>query len=153
MCVHNNECIRDSKLNYVSPMNVLETIMYRPYSVHYCSQATLKKCSYCSIRHSLIQGTSLCFRHQYLTLTSPSFRQPTMYANYRPAGGGSMGSPTSTSPTTQMDETAAMGILKHLNRQELQELLDDDNKLSELINDLQQVGGLMQGRWGGGGGL
>lgn len=54
-----------------------------------------------------------------------------MYMNYRPSGG----SPASP----QLDESAALGILQHLNKEELEELLNNDEKLDEYINDLQQV--------------
>ena len=48
-----------------------------------------------------------------------------MYSNYR--------------QQPQYDETTALGILQHLDTEELQRLLDDDEKLMDLINDLQQV--------------
>ena len=38
-----------------------------------------------------------------------------------------------------LNEEASLGILKHLNKDELQKLLDDENKLEELIYDDQQV--------------
>jgi hypothetical protein len=38
-----------------------------------------------------------------------------------------------------LNEEAALGILNHLNKDELQKLLDDDNKLEELIYDEHQV--------------
>ena len=39
----------------------------------------------------------------------------------------------------ELDENAALGLLQHLDKNELQQLLDDDSKLMELINDVQQV--------------
>ena len=33
----------------------------------------------------------------------------------------------------------ALGILKHLNKDQLQQLLDEDGKLEEYISDMQQV--------------
>merc|ERR1712241_1469636 len=41
--------------------------------------------------------------------------------------------------TPQLDETAALGILQHLDASELQRLLDDDTKLQDLVTDLEQV--------------
>lgn len=38
-----------------------------------------------------------------------------------------------------VDEAAAIGILQHLDKNELQNLLDDSDKLDSLIQDLQQV--------------
>lgn len=38
-----------------------------------------------------------------------------------------------------VDEAAAVGILQHLDKNELQNLLDDSDKLDSLIQDLQQV--------------
>ena len=38
-----------------------------------------------------------------------------------------------------MDESSALGILQHLNKEELQQLLDDEVKMAELIQDLAQV--------------
>lgn len=38
-----------------------------------------------------------------------------------------------------VDETAAIGILQHLDKNELQNLLEDSDKLDSLIQDLQQV--------------
>lgn len=38
-----------------------------------------------------------------------------------------------------LNEEASLGILKHLNKDELQKLLDDENKLEELIYDDPQV--------------
>lgn len=57
---------------------------------------------------------------------------------------------TSTEPSITMsypteakqlvvDEAAAVGILQHLDKNELQNLLDDSDKLDSLIQDLQQV--------------
>ena len=40
---------------------------------------------------------------------------------------------------TPLNEEASLGILKHLNKDELSKLLDDDGKLVELIKDDQQV--------------
>ena len=37
------------------------------------------------------------------------------------------------------DENASLGILQHLDKDELQRLMDDDSKLQDLITDLQQV--------------
>ena len=37
------------------------------------------------------------------------------------------------------DEAAATGLLQHLNKDELQRILDDDQKLEDLIKDLSQV--------------
>ena len=44
----------------------------------------------------------------------------------------------------ELDENAAIGILQHLDKNELQQLLDDESKLMELINDVQQVN---KGSW------
>ena len=41
--------------------------------------------------------------------------------------------------TPGLDESAATGLLQHLNTEELQGLLDDDSKLEDLIKDLPQV--------------
>ena len=41
--------------------------------------------------------------------------------------------------TLRPDETAAVGLLQHLNKDELQKILDDDQKLEGLIKDLPQV--------------
>lgn len=38
-----------------------------------------------------------------------------------------------------VDEAAAVGILQHLDKNELQNLLEDTDKLDSLIQDLQQV--------------
>ena len=38
-----------------------------------------------------------------------------------------------------LNEEASLGILKHLNKDELQKLLDDESKLEELISDDPQV--------------
>ena len=38
-----------------------------------------------------------------------------------------------------VDEAAAVGILQHLDKKELQNLLEDTDKLDSLIQDLQQV--------------
>lgn len=38
-----------------------------------------------------------------------------------------------------VDEAAAIGILQHLDKNELQNLLEDSDKLDSLIQDLQQV--------------
>ena len=42
-------------------------------------------------------------------------------------------------PVLTPDEAAATGILEILNKDELQNLLDDDSKLVDLINDTSQV--------------
>ena len=39
----------------------------------------------------------------------------------------------------QLDENAALGILQHLDKNELEQLLEDETKLNGLIADLQQV--------------
>ena len=59
-----------------------------------------------------------------------------MYQNFGPNSGSSI---RSSSSTQHLNETAALGILQHLNKEELQQLLDDDTKLTEIIADLQQV--------------
>lgn len=38
-----------------------------------------------------------------------------------------------------LNESGAMGILEHLQKDELQSLLDDDNKLEQLIQDSEVV--------------
>ena len=38
-----------------------------------------------------------------------------------------------------LNENAALGILQHLDKDELQTILDDDTKMMELINDNQQI--------------
>ena len=40
---------------------------------------------------------------------------------------------------TMMDENAALGILQHLNTDDLRALLDDEAKLNDIITDLPQV--------------
>lgn len=40
---------------------------------------------------------------------------------------------------SRLDKEQALGILNHLNRQELQDLLDNDTKLEQLVDDNQQV--------------
>ncbi|XP_064621841.1 vacuolar protein sorting-associated protein 37B-like [Lineus longissimus] len=42
-----------------------------------------------------------------------------------------------------MDESEGLGILRHLNVEELQKLLDDDDRLNALINDVPQVKNLV----------
>ena len=39
----------------------------------------------------------------------------------------------------QPDEAAALGLLQHLDKQQLQDLLDDEAKLQQIIMDLSQV--------------
>jgi len=39
-----------------------------------------------------------------------------------------------------LDEQAALGVLKYLEKDELQELNDSEEKLEDLISDQQQVG-------------
>lgn len=39
----------------------------------------------------------------------------------------------------QPDKSAALGLLQHLEKQQLQELLDDETKLDQIILDLSQV--------------
>ena len=87
-----------------------------------------------------------------------------MYQNYAPGGyggghysppnpyGSSIHTPSQATPshhpisssaqsnvTSQMNETAALALLQHLDKDELQHLLDNDAKLQDLINDLSQV--------------
>ena len=38
-----------------------------------------------------------------------------------------------------LDENAALGILQHLDKNELQSILDNDDRMTELINDNQQI--------------
>jgi DNA replication protein DnaD len=38
-----------------------------------------------------------------------------------------------------LDELEVLGILKHLNCEELQKMLDDDQHLNTIINDVPQV--------------
>lgn len=42
-------------------------------------------------------------------------------------------------PKLELDESRAVGLLQHLNKGELQNILDNEDKLMEIINDLQQV--------------
>jgi ESCRT-I complex subunit VPS37 len=42
-------------------------------------------------------------------------------------------------PSTSYDEGAALGLLQHLNKDELQNLLDDEDRLLEIIQSLPQV--------------
>lgn len=42
-------------------------------------------------------------------------------------------------PKLELDESRAVGLLQHLNKAELQNILDNEDKLMEIINDLQQV--------------
>ena len=49
------------------------------------------------------------------------------------------GSSTPHQRTPQYNEAEALGILQHLDIQELQRLLDNETKLDDLDNDLQQV--------------
>ena len=53
---------------------------------------------------------------------------------YRGASGSGVGS-----SSLQLDESAALGLLQHLNKEELQQLLDDDVKMADVIQDLSQV--------------
>ncbi|KAJ8312980.1 hypothetical protein KUTeg_010353 [Tegillarca granosa] len=41
-------------------------------------------------------------------------------------------------PKLELDESRAVGLLQHLNKAELQNILDNEDKLMEIINDLQQ---------------
>lgn len=63
-----------------------------------------------------------------------------MYGHF-PAdqGKGTNPSPHSEAPVLKSDEAAAIAILQHLNKEELQNLLESDDKLQDLISDLPQV--------------
>lgn len=52
-----------------------------------------------------------------------------MYSQYRGAGGG----------TLHYNESEALGLLQHLNKDELQQLHDDEDRMLEIIQSLQQV--------------
>ncbi|CAH1801309.1 unnamed protein product [Owenia fusiformis] len=56
-----------------------------------------------------------------------------MYNSYRQT------SPGVTPGNLTLDENQALGILKHLDLDELQRLHDSEGKLDDLVNDLQQV--------------
>ncbi|XP_025090563.1 vacuolar protein sorting-associated protein 37B-like isoform X2 [Pomacea canaliculata] len=56
-----------------------------------------------------------------------------------PYGHGLASSSGGPSPMQQIDETAAVALLQHLSKTELQNLLNDDSKLTDIINDLSQV--------------
>ena len=61
-----------------------------------------------------------------------------------PYGGNSASSTShsavsSNSLSSRMNETAACALLQHLSKDELQQFLDDDSKLQDVINDLDQV--------------
>ena len=47
--------------------------------------------------------------------------------------------PSTTNQVPVEVETAALGLLQHLDQQQLQELLDDENKMQSLIDDVPQV--------------
>jgi hypothetical protein len=59
-------------------------------------------------------------------------------SHYNSYGSGSPGS-----LYARLDETAAVGLLQHLSKEDLQHLLNTDNKLSDLVQDLQQVRDLL----------
>lgn len=52
--------------------------------------------------------------------------------------------PPTHSASSHMNESAALAILQHLSKEELQSLLDDDAKLQSLINDLSQIKNVQQ---------
>ena len=65
-----------------------------------------------------------------------------MYNNYNSHYYGSdatSGSSPGVNIMGRMDETAAVALLQHLGKEDLQHLLADDSKLNDLIQDLQQV--------------
>ncbi|XP_021375639.1 vacuolar protein sorting-associated protein 37B-like [Mizuhopecten yessoensis] len=62
-----------------------------------------------------------------------------MYGHFTSGQVSGSSSPRSEAPNLKSDEAAAVAILQHLNKEELQSLLENDDKLQDLILDLQQV--------------
>lgn len=71
-----------------------------------------------------------------------------MYNNYNShyygssQSGASGASPRGTGVMARMDETAAVALLQHLGKEDLEHLMSDDGKLNDLVQDLQQVRGI-----------
>ncbi|XP_076435120.1 vacuolar protein sorting-associated protein 37B-like [Babylonia areolata] len=67
------------------------------------------------------------------------------YNNYY--GSGQSGAPGASGVRSanimgRMDETAAVALLQHLGKEDLEHLMADDSKLNDLIQDLQQIRGV-----------
>ncbi|KAK3090105.1 hypothetical protein FSP39_009238 [Pinctada imbricata] len=65
-----------------------------------------------------------------------------MYSSFRESSDNF----TNSTQLPPPDEDAAVGLVQHLNKEELQNLLDNNDKLEELLNDLQQVKSLQTNR-------
>jgi len=75
---------------------------------------------------------------------SSSFPYGSNAAGYNaPSSASSQASP-SHHASSHMNESAAVALLQHLGKDDLQNLLDDDAKLQGLINDLTQIKTLQQ---------
>ncbi|XP_033748882.1 vacuolar protein sorting-associated protein 37D-like [Pecten maximus] len=62
-----------------------------------------------------------------------------MYGHFKADQTSGSNSPRGEAPVLKCDEAAAVAILQHLNKEELQNLLENDDKLQDLISDLPQV--------------
>jgi len=69
-------------------------------------------------------------------LSTPPYGSPAMPGN--PIAG--------QAPRLMINESEAVALLQHLDRDELRALLENDNKLDELVQDLMQVKNLQQDR-------
>ncbi|XP_060077269.1 vacuolar protein sorting-associated protein 37C-like [Ylistrum balloti] len=62
-----------------------------------------------------------------------------MYGHFTADQDRGSNSPRTQAPVLKCDEAAAVAILQHLNKEELMNLLDNDDKLQDIISDLPQV--------------
>ncbi|KAL8624667.1 hypothetical protein ACOMHN_038213 [Nucella lapillus] len=92
--------------------------MYNSYNSHY---------------YGLYYGSNFCVYAQmsvYNNYNSHYYGSSQSGAGSPRGGAGVMG---------RMDETAAVALLHHLDKDDLQHLMSDDSKLNDLVQDLQQV--------------